>query len=172
MDVFGQWFSQVVLSCNLASFAVHHRFLSLGQRHWTETLDKTSTFNMWSSQPSVMTEVMTFSCQCLYARISRLSVRAWSGLRKQPTLQSHFYFTSQLFTTSHNCTTGRGIYTHTNTCSPARVQHAYNDKDYITQSYITQLTHNGEYTTGIIEMATFAYTAFTFTLHDDNWSIQ
>ena len=39
-------------------------------------------------------------------------VRARSGLRKQPTLQSHFYFISQLLTTSDNCTTGRGIYTH------------------------------------------------------------
>ena len=68
----------------------------------------------------VMTEVMTFSCQGLYARISRLSVRARSGLRKQPTLQSHFYFTSQLLLT---IVQQRGVFIHTLT----RVhQHVYN----------------------------------------------
>ena len=47
------------------------------------------------------------------------------GLRKQQTSQSHFTSHQNL---SDKCTTGRGLYTHTNTntCS-ARAQHEYND---------------------------------------------
>ena len=64
-------------------------------------------------------------------------VWAQIGLRKQLTLHIHIlrHITHHL---SDKCTTGRGICTHTNMCSLARVQHAHNDIDYITQSYITQ----------------------------------
>ena len=57
--------------------------------------------------------------------------------------QSHILLHITLLT-SDKCTTGRGIYTHTNTCSPAHVQHAYND---IKTKLHNTLTHNGEYTT-------------------------
>ena len=78
--------------------------------------------------------VMT-SCQGLYACISRLSVG--SDWPMQATIEHFSHIFTSHHNSSHNYTTGRGIYTHTNTCSPARVQHAYNDT---TQSYITQLT--------------------------------
>ena len=58
--------------------------------------------------------------------------------------QSHILLHITQLLTSDKCTTGRGIYTHTNTCSPAHVQHAYND---IKTKLHNTLTHNGEYTT-------------------------
>ena len=58
----------------------------------------------------VMTKVMTLSRSiCTHFPF----VRARSGLCKQPTLQSHFTSDHWHLTTSDNCTTGRGIYTHT-----------------------------------------------------------
>ena len=63
---------------------------------------------------------------CLWARI---------GLCKQP-LNTSVTFLLHITTLLTIILQG-GVFIHTNTCSPARVQHAYNDT---TQSYITQLT--------------------------------
>ena len=68
--------------------------------------------------------VMTFSCSWSICTHFPLCTCARSGLTNQPTSRSHF---TSHHNSSDKCTTGRGIYTHTNTCLPARVQHADND---------------------------------------------
>ena len=82
--------------------------------------------------------IVTGVCYDLLSRSICMHFPFVCGLGLAYASNQHF---SHIFTShhnsSHNYTTGRGIYTHSNTCSPARVQHAYNDT---TQSYITQLT--------------------------------
>ena len=71
----------------------------------------TSVILMSPGFQTIMYIVVTFAFPIAWAQI---------GLRKQPTLHIHIllHITHHL---SDKCTTGRGIYTHTNTCSPGQL---------------------------------------------------